>query len=142
MSGTRLTRYILQILTLGAFFLSLVGLCYADSFNGDVVRALFTTKIKNNEPQNEVLILENNKRNIYFFTELRDMQGKTIIHRWEYQGDVVKKEHIKIKPGKTKVYSKYRLLPKQTGRWTVVVTDEKGWPLKAAIFKYVRKGEK
>lgn len=120
MSGIRLARYNLQILTLGVIFLSSLGLCQADSFNGDVLRAMFTTKIKNNEPQNEVLILENNKRNIYFFTELRNMQGKTIIHRWEYQGDVVKKEHIKIKKGKTRsIPSTGSCLNKPVdGRWS------------------------
>ncbi|MDH5180015.1 MAG: DUF2914 domain-containing protein [Gammaproteobacteria bacterium] len=111
----------------------------ADSFNGEVVRAQFTTKIKNNEPQNEVLVLENNAGEIYFFTELRGIQDKAIFHRWEYEGDVVKKQRITINKGQTRFYSKHKLLPKQTGKWTVVVTNEKGWPLKAAIFKYVKK---
>lgn len=114
----------------------------ADSFNGDVVRALFTTKITNNEPQNEVLILENNKKNIFFFTELRNMQGKVVIHRWEHDGKTVKEKKIKVSKKRVRVSSKHRLSPTQTGKWTVVVTNDKGWPLKAAIFKYVQKGKK
>ncbi|MDH5407584.1 MAG: DUF2914 domain-containing protein [Gammaproteobacteria bacterium] len=115
---------------------------FADSFNGDVVRALFTTTIKNNEPQNEVLILENNKKNIFFFTELRNMQGRTVIHRWEYNGKVIKEKKIKVSKKRVRVSSSHSLSPKQTGKWTVVVTNDKGWPLKAAIFKYVTKGKK
>jgi len=113
----------------------------ADSFNGDVVRAFFTTEIKNNEPQNEVLILENNKRDIYFFTELRNMQGRTVIHRWEYNGKTVKQKKIKVSKKRFRVSSRHKLSVKQTGKWTVIVTDDNGWPLKAAIFMYVEKGK-
>lgn len=142
MSDTRTRNGYFQVVALSILVLSLPGAGYADSFSGEVVRAMFTTNIKRNEPQNEVLILENDKRTIYFFTEVQNIKGKAIFFQWEYEGDVVKKQRIKLKKGKTKYYSKYRLLQKQTGKWTVVITNEKGWPLKASIFKYVKKGKK
>lgn len=119
--------------------LTLPGQTLADSFSAEVVRAIFTTKIKSNEPQNDVLILENNKKSIYFFTEVRGLTDKVFYHRWEYAGKVVKKHKIRLRKGRTKYYTRQKLKPNQIGKWTVVVTNAKGWPLKAAIFKYVEK---
>ena len=35
-----------------------------------------------------------------------------------------------------RVHSSKNLLPEWTGKWTVVVLDESGWPLKASMFEY------
>lgn len=105
---------------------------------GKVARAMFTTMIDNREPVNRVLILENKTRDLYFFTDLRHMQGQTITHRWEYEGRVVDKKTFDVKGPRWRVYSRHQLDRKMLGRWTVVVTDESGCPLKAVIFQYVQ----
>ena len=104
---------------------------------GRVVRAMFTTEVVDREPVNRVLALANDVRRIYFFTELRGMQGQTVYHRWEYNGEVVATMKFEVKGPRWRVFSVRDLDPLALGRWTVVVTDEKGWPLKAAIFEYV-----
>ncbi len=113
------------------------GALPAQPAGGRVARAMFTTEVVDREPVNRVLALANDVRRIYFFTELRGMQGQTVYHRWEYNGEVVATVKFEVKGPRWRVYSARDLDPLALGRWTVVVTDEKGWPLKAAIFEYV-----
>lgn len=108
---------------------------------GNVARAMFTTSIDNREPTNRVLILENKTNELYFFTDLRHLQGQTITHRWEYEGRVVNTKTFNVKGPRWRVYSKHSMDRKMLGRWTAVVIDESGCPLKAVIFQYVQTGE-
>ena len=117
-----------------------VNVSMAESFDGDVPRALFTTKLKNNEPLNEVLIIENTVRKIYFFSAVEGMQGKTITHRWETRGDKVFEQHFKVSSNSENLISQLELDPNRIGEWMVVISDEKGWPVKAVMFKYVKQG--
>ena len=104
--------------------------------SGRVARAMFTTKVENREPINQVLVLDNTVTELYFFSDLRDMQGQTITHRWEYEGKEVMSKSFDVRGPRWRVYSKKELEPQRLGRWTVVITDDKGWPLKAVVFKY------
>lgn len=112
----------------------------SNTFDGTVTRAIFTTKFKNNKPVNEVLILENNNKNLYFFSVVKNMQGKVISHRWEHHGKKVFEQKFKVSAKSEKLISKYKLDPAKTGEWMVIITDGQGWPIKATMFKYVKKG--
>lgn len=112
----------------------------SDSFDGAVTRAIFTTELEKNEPGNEVLILENNNQDLYFFSEVEDMHGKVIFHRWEHRGEKVFEKKFKVSAKSEKLISKYKLDPAKTGEWMVVITDDRGWPIKATMFKYVKQG--
>ena len=52
---------------------------------GYVKRAIFTTAIHDREPTNNIQRLPNNQQKIYFFTDIRAMQGQKIKHRWLYK---------------------------------------------------------
>lgn len=108
--------------------------------DGNIARAMFTTRVDNREPVDRVLILENNTSQLYFFTDLRHFQGKTIKHRWEYEGRIVDEKSFEVKGPRWRVYSLHKMDRNMLGRWTVVVTDEKDCPLKAVIFQYVQSG--
>lgn len=112
----------------------------SENLDGEVTRALFTSKLKKNEPGNEVLILENNNQNLYFFSEVKNMHGKTIFHRWEHRGDKVFEQKFKVSMKSEKLISRHKLDPAKTGEWMVIITDDRGWPIKATMFKYVKKG--
>jgi hypothetical protein len=105
-----------------------------------VARAMFTTKVENREPINRVLVLDNTVSELYFFSDLRHMQGHTITHRWEHEGKVVASKSFNVRGPRWRVYSSTTLEPDMLGQWTVVITDEKGWPLKAVMFRYVKHG--
>lgn len=102
-----------------------------------VARALFTTGIENREPIDRIVALDNSHREIFFFSELRHMQGRRIKHVWEYKGQPVSEIEFEVRGPRWRVNSKKALDPAMTGVWTVWVIDsETGWPLKAAQFEY------
>jgi len=106
---------------------------------GDTVaRAMFTTQVENREPVDQVLILDDTHKEIYFFTDLRNLQGHEIVHRWEHDGKVVFQRSFSVKGPRWRVYSKQQLSDDMLGRWTVIVTDKGGCALKAVVFQYVR----
>ena len=123
------------------FSISLAADDLCEPTSGNIARAMFTTEIDNREPVDRVLILENNRTELYFFSDLRHFQGKTIHHRWEYEGRIVNEKSFEVKGPRWRVYSKHQIDRNMLGRWTVVMTDEKGCPLKAVIFQYVQAGE-
>lgn len=109
--------------------------------NGKISRAMFSTDIVEREPVDRVLILENDRSELHFFTDLRHFQGQTINHRWEYEGQVVMTKSFEVKGPRWRVFSTRSLENDQLGRWTVVITDKDDCPLKAVIFRYAQKSE-
>jgi len=143
--GERISRFGLKALLIitGSFWVLIANaaddLC--EPATGNIARAMFTTAIENREPVDRVLILENNISDIYFFSDLRHFQGKTLKHRWEYEGRVVNEKTFEVKGPRWRVYSVHKIDRNMLGRWTVVMTDDKDCPLKAVIFQYVSAGE-
>ncbi len=106
--------------------------------SGNIARAMFTTQIDDREPVDRVLILENKIPELYFFSDLRHLQGQTVKHRWEYEGRVIKEKVFRVKGPRWRIYSLNKLDKSMLGRWTVVITDKDDCPLKAVIFQYVK----
>lgn len=104
---------------------------------GNIARSLFTTQINDREPVDQVVMLDNSITSLYFFTDVRHMEGQTITHSWEYDGQVISKKQFKIKGARWRVYSQKELDPSMTGKWTVIIRDDHGWPLTVAVFHYV-----
>ncbi len=103
-----------------------------------VARGLFSTNIIDREPVDQVVILTNLVDQIYFYTDLRNYQGQTITHRWEFEGKLVTEKKFDVGGSRWRVYSHKDLKPNMTGTWRVIVSDERGWPIYAAIFQYVK----
>ena len=105
---------------------------------GSVARTAFTSAIVDREPVDNLLRVPNTLQRIYFFSDLRNLEGEIVTHRWEYEGKVMAEVKFRVGGGpRWRVYSSKNLLPEWTGKWTVVVLDESGWPLKASMFEYV-----
>lgn len=103
---------------------------------GWVERALFTSAVVDREPVDAVVLVEDGQRDITFFTELRQLAGRTVTHRWERDGEVVAEVPFEVGGPRWRVHSRKTLLPSQAGRWSVVVVDESGWVLHAEMFEY------
>lgn len=103
---------------------------------GYVERAQFTSGVENREPVDLVTVLENDQDQILFFSDIRQMSGRTVTHRWEYQGQVMAEVDFEVGGPRWRVHSSKTLLPDQLGKWSVVVVDQSGWPLHAEIFEY------
>ncbi len=104
---------------------------------GSVARAVFTSRIEDREPIDNLVRIPSSADRIYFFSDLRGLDGEIITHRWEYDGQVMAEVKFRVGSGtRWRVYSSKNLLPEWIGKWTVVVLDESGWPLKASMFEY------
>jgi len=141
-----LSRHQLQLLLVSLFIIGFPDGVYAepDSCNpnqGSISRAMFTTEIIDREPTDRVLILENDRSTIHFFSDLRHFEGQTVSHRWEYEGQVVMTKSFVVKGPRWRVFSTRTLEANQTGRWTVVITDKDDCPLKAVLFRYEPKSD-
>jgi hypothetical protein len=101
-----------------------------------VARAQFTSGIENREPVDRLVVATPMIREVYFFTDLRHLAGRTVTHRWKYQGDVVSQVPFKVGGPRWRVNSKKEIEPDQVGEWSVTVVDESGWPLYTELFRY------
>ncbi len=108
---------------------------------GYVKRAIFTTAIKKREPTNNISKLPNNKQKIYYFTDLRSMQGQKIKHRWIYKGKVMAEVEFKVNGPRWRVYSSKRLERGWVGDWTVSTVDQRGRTLSKNRFSYAQAEE-
>ena len=106
---------------------------------GTVARSIFTSEIINREPANDLTEMNNSSDRIYFYTDLRNLAGQIITHRWEYNDAVMAEVKFKVGDGsRWRVYSSKNLLPEWTGVWTVFVTDENEQILNTNTFNYTQ----
>ncbi|MGH8626991.1 MAG: DUF2914 domain-containing protein [Gammaproteobacteria bacterium] len=108
-----------------------------------IARALFTNAIRGGEPtdaEGPVIFSQGGTgKSLYFFTELRGLQGERVTHRWEYQGKPVLSIPFKIGSNRWRVYSNKRLPANMTGNWRVVIADSSGAVIAAKEFRYQKR---
>jgi len=103
---------------------------------GSVARSQLTTAINNNEPVDKVTQLSNDQTRIYFFTDVRNLGGQKIIHRWEHKGKVMAEIPLDVGGSPWRTYSSKTLDPSWTGEWKVTAVDGTGNTLSATTFTY------
>lgn len=107
---------------------------------GRVARSAFTTDVIDREPADDLTTITNNTASVKFFTDLRDMSGHTVIHRWEYQGKVISEVTYDVKGPRWRVWSSKNMLPHWLGKWTVSVVNTVGEVIETREFDYVEPG--
>jgi hypothetical protein len=103
---------------------------------GTVTRAQFTSAVQDHEPVDKITTLTNDKTRILFFTELKDMAGQKVGHRWEYNDKVMLETRFEVGSDRWRVFSAKTLYPSWTGEWKVSVVDQAGGTLGASTFTY------
>jgi hypothetical protein len=103
---------------------------------GNVARAIITTGIDQREPKDDVKEVSSDVSTVYFFTELRGMQGERITHRWERDGQMVSETGFDVKSPRWRVWSSKSLQPALAGKWTVKVLNSAGEVLATREFTY------
>lgn len=104
---------------------------------GTVVRAQFTTDVQGNEPIDKITSLSTDQTRILFFTELRDLAGQTVTHRWEHGDKVVSEVPLQVGAARWRTFSSKTLNPSLSGEWKASVLDASGQTLAVATFSYV-----
>lgn len=103
---------------------------------GNVARSQLTSAIQNNEPVDKITALANDQTRIYFFTDVRNLGGQKITHRWEYKGKVMSEIPLDVGGSPWRTYSSKTLDPSWTGEWKVTAVDGTGNTLSATTFTY------
>lgn len=105
-----------------------------------IARAQFTTRIDAREPTDrvETVFPSNGQsiRTLFYFTEITGLDGETVTHRWEHEGQVVAEVSFDVGSDRWRVYSSKDLNQAMKGDWRVVVTDSQGQVLKTESFAY------
>jgi hypothetical protein len=94
--------------------------------NDNVRRAVFTTSVVDREPVDELVSIPSDADQICFFSEIVNLAGGLITHRWIHGGETMAEVTFDIGGPRWRVYSRKTLLPGQTGSWTVEVVDGGG----------------
>ena len=142
----RLASIIVTLVTSLGLALGLASSAAADSHGdapaeeaapaGSVARAGFTTGVENREPVDDVTTLGNEHGQVYFFTELVDLGGQTIVHRWERDGAEMAAVRFQVGGPRWRVWSTKELDASWTGDWTVSVVDGEGRVLETRTLTY------
>jgi hypothetical protein len=91
--------------------------------DGHVARATFTSDIEDREPVDQLVRLESEPGQVYFFTELRDMTGQIARHRWQYNDQIVAEKTFEIKGPRWRVWSGRPFETNHVGVWKVSVLN-------------------
>ena len=127
----------LMMLLCGLSVLVVSGLVQAE---GSVARAIVATGVVDREPMNDLeRILAGNEK-VFFFTELRGMEGKTIKHRWSYGGELLAEVEFNVGGPRWRIWSSKKMLPEWAGDWELAVVDSDGSILSEKSFSYAGDG--
>lgn len=121
------------VLALAIIVMSPVPALSADP---EVSRAQFTSAMLDREPTDELTAIDPGADKVFFFTELRNMDGTSITHRWSLNGTVMAEISFKVRASRWRVYSSKTLLPEWRGEWVVDVLDENGAVLETRTVGY------
>ncbi len=113
---------------------------FADEWpHQNISKAGFATEIIDREPLNIVGELDNSLGKIYFFTNIRNLEGTSISHRWIYNNKVMADVVFDIKGPRWRVWSSKNLWHTWTGNWIVEVLTSENEVLYQKEFNYIEK---
>jgi len=119
----------------------IILVCFAfvsfSAHTAGITRSAFTTEIKDKEPVSDLKEVSTNITRIYFFTEISGLNGHTITHRWEYNGQVLAEINFAVNAKRWRTWSSKNMLSSWTGKWQVSVLDEGGNIIEQKEFEYV-----
>lgn len=93
---------------------------------GHITRAFFTNGIEDREPLRVLNRIENDRTDVYFFSELIDFTDQKISHRWIFEGSIEAEVEFEIDGPRWRVWSRKNIPPSQRGPWQVDVIDQAG----------------
>lgn len=88
-------------------------------------RVAFTTRIVNREPFDNLAEVNRSQQQLIFFSELRNLTGERITHRWVYNGNVVYQKAFDVGAARWRVWSQKTITPYQ-GTVTVELVNSSG----------------
>ena len=105
----------------------------------NISNAVFALNIEDRVPINIVEEADNSLGKIYFFTNIRNLDGEHITHRWIYKDKVMADVSFDINGPRWRVWSSKNLWYTWIGEWKVQVLSRDGSLLYEKIFNYTDK---
>lgn len=103
---------------------------------GEVSNATFTSGMSDGAPVDYRQEFFRDTPVVYFYSELLDLQGQTVTHRWSLEGRMMQEVPIAVTSGRQSAWSKSVMQPEWTGNWAVDVVDQSGRVLGRSNFAY------
>lgn len=88
-------------------------------------RVAFTTRIVNREPLNNLAEVDHTQQQLVFFSELRNLTGERITHRWVHNGEVVFEKAFDVGAARWRVWSQ-KTITQNVGTLTVELVNSAG----------------
>ena len=117
-------------------FLLLVKSAIAQWPHENISQAVFAKSVEDRAPIEIVTGANDSLGKIYFFTNIRDLSGDTITHRWIYKDKVKAEISFNIKGKRWRVWSSKNLWHTWTGQWKVEVINQQNELLLTKIFEF------
>ena len=130
----RRSLLLFAVVTFGYFTVN--GLDAAAEPPEHVKRGIFTFGIEEREPINDLDSVSTDSTRVVFFTELVELAGTSVTHRWVYEGETMAEVPFQVGGARWRVYSSKKLLPEWTGEWKVQVVDAEGITMYQKTFLY------
>ncbi|MDG2395544.1 DUF2914 domain-containing protein [Candidatus Thioglobus sp.] len=92
----------------------------------NISQAVFASSVADRQPVEIITEVTDSLGKIYFFTNIRNLVGDTITHRWIYQDKIKAEISFNIKGKRWRVWSSKNIWRTWTGKWTVEVVDQHG----------------
>ncbi len=106
--------------------------------NKNVSRALLVYGVNDREPiqaiNGPVSATNAKPVAVYYFTELKAMDGKKVYHQWLQNGKPIARYELPVSADRWRTYTHRVLAGKARGSWLVRLTDEKGQVLNEKTF--------
>jgi hypothetical protein len=105
---------------------------------GKVARILLSSgprgDLQSDAVESPIVIAPGQEKSVVLYTELRDLAGQTVFHRWERGGRTMAVIPFRIGSDRWRVHSSKRMTSALKGQWQVVVTDSRGAALASRSF--------
>ena len=105
----------------------------------NISNAVFALNVEDRVPINIVEEADNSLGKIYFFTNIRNLDGERITHRWIYKDKIMGDVSFDINGPRWRVWSSKNLWYTWIGEWKVQVLRMDGSILYEKIFNYTDK---
>ncbi len=128
----KLMKKILLLMLLGL----LSNFAQANWPHENISQAVFAKSVEDRAPIEIITGADDSLGKIYFFTNIRNLSGDKITHRWIYKGKVKAEISFDIKGNRWRVWSSKNLWHTWTGQWTVEVLNQNNQVLLTKIFEF------
>lgn len=102
----------------------------------NISQAVFAKAVEDRVPSEIISEADNSLGKIYFFTNIRNLTGERITHRWIYKDKVKAEVSFDIKGKRWRVWSSKNLWHTWIGTWQVEVLNHQGEVLLTKTFNY------